>query len=97
MILKTLDTMGSLHGSGLARCIEQIGGEQLALNQGTLYPALLKLHKICWITAKWGRSETGRRTELYSVTRLGRTQLQAKTDNWARASSIVARFVEGLS
>jgi PadR family transcriptional regulator PadR len=97
MILKTLDTMGSLHGYGLARRIEQISGEQLAMNQGTLYPALLKLHQMGWIAAKWGQSETGRRAKFYSVTRLGRKQLQAETDNWARASSIVARFVEGLS
>lgn len=97
MVLKTLDVMGPLHGYGLARRIEQISRDQLALNQGTLYPALLKLQQMGWISSKWGESETGRRAKFYSITRAGRKQLQAELDNWSRASGIVARFIEDLS
>jgi PadR family transcriptional regulator, regulatory protein PadR len=93
MILKTLDTMGPLHGYGLARRIEQVSENQLALNQGTLYPALLKLEQMGWIAGKWDTSDTGRRAKFYAITRAGRKQLQAETANWARASSIVARFI----
>ncbi len=96
MILKTLDSMGPLHGYGLARRIEHVSDNQLALNQGTLYPALLKLQQMGWIAGKWGASETGRRAKFYAITRAGRKQLQTETDNWARAAGIVARFVEGL-
>lgn len=97
MVLKTLDVMGPLHGYGLARRIEQVSRDQLALNQGTLYPALLKLQQMGWISSKWGESETGRRAKFYSITRAGRKQLQAELDNWSRASGIVARFIEDLS
>jgi PadR family transcriptional regulator PadR len=97
MILKTLDAMGPLHGYGLARRIEQVSENQLALNQGTLYPALLKLQQMGWITGKWGASDTGRRAKFYAITRAGRTQLRAETANWARAAGIVARFIEDLS
>jgi PadR family transcriptional regulator PadR len=93
MVLKTLDTMGPLHGYGLARRIEQVSENQLALNQGTLYPALLKLEQMGWIAGKWGASDTGRRAKFYAITRAGRKQLQTETANWARASSIVARFI----
>jgi len=93
MILKTLDTMGPLHGYGLARRIEQVSENQLALNQGTLYPALLKLEQMGWISGKWGASDTGRRAKFYAITRAGRKQLDTETANWARASSIVARFI----
>src|SRR5438105_2397999 len=72
MILKTLGSMGPLHGYGLARRIEQISNNQLELNQGTLYPALLKLQQLGWITGKWGTSDTGRRARFYSITRAGR-------------------------
>ena len=97
MVLKTLDTMGPLHGYGLARRIEQVSDNQLSLNQGTLYPALLKLEQMGWIAGKWGASDTGRRAKFYAITRAGRRQLQAETDNWTRASSIVARFITDLS
>lgn len=97
MVLKTLDVMGPLHGYGLARRIEQISRDQLALNQGTLYPALLKLQQMGWISSKWGESETGRRAKFYTITRAGRKQLQAELENWSRASGIVARFIEDLS
>ncbi|HEY7790528.1 MAG TPA: PadR family transcriptional regulator [Vicinamibacterales bacterium] len=97
MILKTLEVMGPLHGYALARRIEQISRDQLALNQGTLYPALLKLQQMGWIAGKWGESETGRRAKFYTITRTGRKQLQAELENWSRASGIVARFIEDLS
>ncbi len=96
MILKTLDSMGPLHGYGLARRIEQISRDQLALNQGTLYPALLKLQQLGWIAGKWGESDTGRRARFYSITRAGRKQLEAEAANWARAAGIMARFLEDL-
>ena len=97
LILKTLDTMGPLHGYALARRIEQISKNQIALNQGTLYPALRKLQHAGWISAKAGETDTGRQAKFYAITRAGRTQLQAETENWDRATSIVARFVKGLS
>jgi PadR family transcriptional regulator len=93
MVLKTLDTMGPLHGYGLARRIEQVSDNQLTLNQGTLYPALLKLEQMGWISGKWGASDTGRRAKFYAITRAGRKQLHTETVNWARASGIVARFI----
>lgn len=93
MILRTLDALGPLHGYGLARRIEQISANQLALNQGTLYPALLKLEQMGWITARWGESESGRRAKFYAITRAGRKQLQAEAESWQRASAIVARFL----
>jgi len=97
MILRTLEALGPQHGYGIARRIEQISDNQLALNQGTLYPALLKLEQLGWIAAKWGLSESGRRAKFYSITRAGRRQLHAEADNWQRASAIVARFLSDLS
>jgi transcriptional regulator len=96
MILRTLDGLGPLHGYGIARRIEQISGNQLALNQGTLYPALLKLEQMGWITSKWGASENNRRARYYAISRAGRKQLKAETDNWSRTSDIVARFLDPL-
>ena len=96
MILRTLDSLGSLHGYGLARRIEQICGDRLALNQGTLYPALLKLEQLGWITSKWGASANNRRARYYAISRVGRRQLQTETENWARSAEIVARFVNPL-
>jgi PadR family transcriptional regulator, regulatory protein PadR len=93
MVLRTLDALGPLHGYGIARRIEQISANQLALNQGTLYPALLKLEQMGWIAAKWRPSETGRRCKFYSLTRAGKKQLQAEAANWSRASAIVDRFL----
>jgi PadR family transcriptional regulator len=94
MILKTLDGLGPLHGYGIARRIEQISGNQLELNQGTLYPALLKLEQMGWIGSKWGASENNRRARYYSITRAGRKQLRAETENWSRATDIVERFLK---
>src|SRR5215831_15864881 len=89
MILRTLASMGRLHGYGLARRIEQISRDQVALNQGTLYPALLKLQQMGWVTGKWGVSETGRRAKFYVITRTGLKQLEAETENWTRATGII--------
>jgi PadR family transcriptional regulator PadR len=94
MVLRTLDGLGPLHGYGIARRIEQISDNQLALNQGTLYPALLKLEQMGWITSTWGASENNRRARYYAISRTGRKQLKAETDNWARATGIIERFLD---
>ena len=93
MVLRTLDAMGPRHGYAIARRIEQISGNQLTLNQGTLYPALFKLEQMGWIRARWGASETGRRARFYSITRAGRKQLQAEAAHWLKASAIVNAFL----
>jgi PadR family transcriptional regulator, regulatory protein PadR len=92
IVLKTLEALGPLHGYRIARRIEQISGDQLALNQGTLYPALLKLEQVGWISSKWGESESGRRVKIYSLTRAGGKQLHHEEAEWQRATGIVARF-----
>src|SRR6476660_8527209 len=89
MVLKTLDTMGPLHGYRLARRIEQISDNQLTLNQGTLYPALLKLEQMEWIAAKWGESESGRRVKIYSLTKTGRKRLEQQASRWHRTTGII--------
>ena len=94
MVLKTLSTLGSLHGYGIARRIEQISGDRLQLNQGTIYPALLNLEQMGWISSKWGVSENNRRAKYYSITRAGRKQLAAEEENWRRTSEIMIRFLE---
>jgi PadR family transcriptional regulator len=93
LVLKTLEALGPLHGYRIARRIEQISGNQLALNQGTLYPAMLKLEQMGWIASKWGESESGRRVKIYSLTRTGRKRLHAAEAEWQRATGIVARFL----
>jgi PadR family transcriptional regulator PadR len=92
MVLKTLEALGPLHGYRIARRIEQISGDQLALNQGTLYPALLKLEQLGWIASKWGNSESGRRVKIYALTRAGSKRLDLEEAQWQRATGIVARF-----
>src|SRR5262245_40915050 len=92
MVLKTLEALGPLHGYRIARRIEQIRGDQLELNQGPLYPAMLKLEQLGWIGSKWGESESGRRVKIYSLTRAGRKQLHAEEAQWQRATGIVERF-----
>jgi transcriptional regulator len=92
MVLRTLDTLGPQHGWGIARRIEQISGDALALNQGTLYPALLRLQQMGWITSTWGASDNNRRAKFYSITRAGKKQLAAEAENWERISGILARF-----
>jgi PadR family transcriptional regulator PadR len=93
MILRTLEGLGPLHGWGIARRIEQVSGDILALNQGTLYPALLKLEQAGWITSKWGESENNRRARFYSITAAGRKQLATETENWNRIAGVVSRFL----
>src|SRR6476469_3547742 len=92
MVLKTLDALGPLHGYGIARRIEQISGDQLTLNQGTLYPALLKLEQAGWIASSWSESESGRRVKVYALTKAGRKQLRTEEAAWEHATAIVARF-----
>jgi transcriptional regulator len=94
MILKTLDLLGPLHGFGIARRIEQISGDLLYLNQGTIYPALLNLEQMRWVSSKWGVSENNRRARYYSITRLGRKRLAAETESWRRTADIMVRFLE---
>jgi PadR family transcriptional regulator, regulatory protein PadR len=92
MVLKTLEALGPLHGYRIARRIEQISGNQLAMNQGTLYPALLKLEQAGWISSRWGESESGRRVKIFALTRAGRRQLRVEEAQWREATGIVGRF-----
>lgn len=94
MVLTTLEALGPLHGYRLARRIEQISGNELALKQGTLYPALLKLEHTGWISSKWAVSDSGRRAKTYSLTAAGRRQLRGETAAWEHAAGIVARFLK---
>jgi PadR family transcriptional regulator PadR len=93
MVLKTLESMGPLHGYGIARRIEQISGDLLAVNHGTLYPALLKLEQEGYISAKWGVSDNNRRAKYYSLTRAGKKQVEKEALQWEQAAAIVARFL----
>ena len=93
LILKTLATLGELHGYGIARRIEQVSGDLLELNQGTIYPALLKLEQVGWIRTRWSTSENNRRAKYYSITRTGRKQLAIEEEEWRRTSAIVTRFL----
>ena len=94
MVLKTLRSMGSLHGYGIARRIEQIAQGSLTLNQGTIYPALLRLEQKGWIKATWGTSENNRRARFYAITRTGKKQLAIEEKNWARTVSMVTRLLD---
>lgn len=93
MVLKTLESMGPLHGYGIARRIEQVSNATLSLNQGTIYPALLRLQQRGWIKAEWGTSENNRRAKYYSLSRLGKKQIEAATENWERIAATMARFL----
>lgn len=93
LVLRTLEALGPLHGYGIARRIEQISGELLQLNQGTLYPALLRMEQEKWIASKWGASESNRRAKFYSLTAAGRRQLAKSTGEWQRMSSTIERFL----
>ena len=93
LILKTLASLGELHGYGIARRIEQVSGDLLELNQGTIYPALLKLEQVGWIRTRWSTSENNRRAKYYSLTRAGRKQLAVEEDEWRRTAAIVTRFL----
>src|SRR5277367_1911920 len=92
MVLKTLETMGPLHGYGIARRIEQTSGDVLSVNYGTLYPALLKLEQAGEIAAKWGLSENSRKARFYTLTAAGKKRLASEAKQWEQATSIIARF-----
>lgn len=92
MVLKTLDVLGPIHGYGIARRIEQISGDLLNVNQGTLYPVLLKLEQEGSIASDWGASENNRKARFYRLTRQGRRQLRAEKQDWDQTAAIIARF-----
>jgi PadR family transcriptional regulator PadR len=94
MVLKTLNLLGPLHGYGIARRIEQISGDLLAVNQGTLYPLLLKLEQEGAIASEWGASENNRRARFYRLTKAGHKQLQAETRDWQQTAAIIGRFFD---
>lgn len=94
MVLKTLDTLGSMHGYGIAQRIQQISSSTLQLNQGTLYPALLRLEQHGWISSKWGVSDKNRRAKFYTLTKSGRTQLQREADDWHRIVAVMGRLLD---
>jgi len=93
LVLRTLEALGPMHGYGIARRIEQISRDVLQLNQGTLYPALLRMQQEGWITARWGASESNRKARYYSITAAGRRRLAKETDEWRRMSSTIERFL----
>jgi PadR family transcriptional regulator PadR len=95
IVLKTLDAMGSLHGYGIAQRIQQVSEDLMKLNQGTLYPALLRLEQRGWISSKWGVSENNRKARFYSLTRAGRKQLAKEAESWERMSSMISRLLAG--
>ena len=93
MVLKTLDSLGPLHGYGIAQRIQQVSEDLLKLNQGTLYPALLRLEQRGWITSKWGVSDNNRKAKYYALTRSGRKQLATETKSWERMAGVIARLL----
>ena len=94
MVLKTLETLGAVHGYGIARRIEQMAEGSLALNQGTVYPALLRLEQKGWISSEWGASENNRRARFYSITRAGRKHLARESEMWRRTVALMERVLE---
>jgi PadR family transcriptional regulator, regulatory protein PadR len=95
MVLKTLETLGPLHGYGIARRLEQVSENAFQLNQGTLYPALLRLEQRGWISSSWGSSENNRRAKFYALTPRGKKQLAEETKNWTRVAGVIARLLNG--
>ena len=93
IVLKTLDALGPLHGYGIAQRVQQVSEDLLKLNQGTLYPALLRLEQRGWITSKWGLSDNNRKAKYYSLTRSGRRQLATETATWERMAGMIARLL----
>jgi PadR family transcriptional regulator PadR len=93
MVLKTFEAMGPLHGYGIARRVERVSGDCVSFNQGTIYPALLRLEQRCWIKSEWDTSETNRRAKFYSLTRMGRKQIDRETEDWERTAATMARFL----
>lgn len=94
-IIRTLDTMGPLHGYNIARRIEQAAGGAMRLSQGAIYPALIRLEQQGWIQAEWGISETNRKVKIYELTRTGRRQLREQIASWEHSTALVARFLGG--
>jgi PadR family transcriptional regulator, regulatory protein PadR len=94
MILKTLRALGPLHGFGIARRIEQVSGDVLQLNEGTVYMSLLRLQQQGWISAAWGTSENNRKAKFYSITKRGEKQLEIETENWERISGVIGRVLQ---
>ena len=95
MVLKVLEGMGPMHGYGIARRLEQVSQNLLEMNQGTLYPALLRLQQRGWISSKWGASENNRRARFYSLTKAGRKQLATEEESWERTAALMARVLAG--
>jgi len=93
MVLRTLSTLGPLHGYGIARRIEQVSGDHVILNQGTIYTSLVRLEQRGWIRTKWGISENNRRAKFYNITKAGEKQLIAETENWERIAAVMGRFL----
>jgi PadR family transcriptional regulator, regulatory protein PadR len=93
MVLRTLSTLGSLHGYGIARRIEQVSGDRVILNQGTIYTSLVRLEQRGWIRSKWGVSENNRRARFYTITKVGEKQLVAETENWERVAAVMTRVL----
>jgi PadR family transcriptional regulator, regulatory protein PadR len=93
LVLQTLATMGAMHGYGIARRIEQVSGQQVLLNQGTIYAALVRLQQRGWITAEWGTSDANRKAKFYTITRRGLKQLAADTEHWRRLSDVMGRVL----
>jgi PadR family transcriptional regulator, regulatory protein PadR len=96
IVLKTLDAMGPLHGYGIAMRIQQVSEDLVKLNQGTLYPALLRLEQRGWISSKWGVSDNNRKAKYYTLTKSGRKQLVAETESWERMASLIGRLIAGV-
>ena len=94
MVLKTLDAMGTMHGYGIARRIEQISAEALAVNQGTIYLCLIRLVQKKWISATWGVSENNRKAKFYAITKRGQKQLAEETENWERVAGVIGKVLE---
>ena len=95
IVLKTLEALGPMHGYGIAQRIQQVSLDLLKLNQGTLYPALLRLQQRGWISSKWGASENNRKAKYYSLTRAGRKQLLTETESWERMTALMTRLLRG--
>jgi PadR family transcriptional regulator, regulatory protein PadR len=95
LVLKTLEALGPLHGYAIARRLHQVSQELLQLNQGTLYPALLRLEHNGWISSDWGTSENGRRARYYSITKSGRRRLEVETENWQQKAAVISRVLDG--
>jgi PadR family transcriptional regulator, regulatory protein PadR len=94
MVLKTLHTLGSMHGYGIAQRLQQVSSQMMQLNQGTLYPALLRLEQRGWITSEWGTSDNNRRAKFYSLTRAGHKQLARETEDWRRIVDMMGRLLD---